>query len=116
MRRSLVLAALLIGYAVVGLDLFKPSTAGAFDPLGARGRHVELAIETGKYDEALPVALALRREYEHEPVIAFWLAEIYRGLERPAQEADAWDAYIRLAGTAEDAPEVEHLASGPSGS
>jgi tetratricopeptide (TPR) repeat protein len=101
--RFLLLIALLAAYAAAGLNLSRPSTASAFDPLEARGRHVELAIEEGRFAEALPVALDLQRAYEAEPVIAYWLTEIYRALDRPQQEAEAWQTFLRHGGSPEDA-------------
>lgn len=101
MSRSLLLVALLAGYAAVGLDLSSPSAS--FDPLGTSGRHVELAIEVGRFEEALPVALELKRAHESEPVIDYWLSEIYRGLDRPQEEAEAWQAYLSHGGAPGDA-------------
>jgi hypothetical protein len=115
--RSLLLVALLGGYAVVGLHLLDRSTSTAFDPLEPRGRHVERAIEQRRFAEALPVALDLQRAYETEPVIAYWLSEIYRGLGRSHEEVDAWETYLRLGGAPEDrgAPADALATSEPAG-
>jgi Flp pilus assembly protein TadD len=95
--RSTLLAVLLAGYAALFSD-FQGSGGGdaPFDPLSPHGRQVEQAIETRQFAEALPVALDLQRAAPRDPQIAYWLAEIYRGLDRPREEAQAWEMFVSL--------------------
>jgi Flp pilus assembly protein TadD len=98
LRRSAILSVLLAGYATLFVQL--PGwggRSGSFDPLSPRGRQVEQGIETGQFAEALPVALDLQRASPREPLLAYWLAEIYRGLDRAGDEAQAWESYVALA-------------------
>jgi tetratricopeptide (TPR) repeat protein len=65
-----------------------------FDPLSPHGRQVEEWIETKRFADALPVALDLARANPGEPQVEFWLGEIYRGLDRPADEVNAWERFV----------------------
>ena len=102
MNRSLLLALLLVLSAAPFLRGPASGDVG-FDPLEARGRQVELAIETGRFSDGLPVALDLQRSHPDEPLVLYWLTEIYRGLGRPRDEVLAWQAYLRLSSAPEDA-------------
>ena len=104
MKRSHLLVLLLAGYAAVFLRV--PALGRwreVFDPLDARPRQVETAVETGHFADALPVALELRTVHAREPLLAYWLAEIYRGLDRSREEAAAWETYVRLSSTPDEA-------------
>jgi tetratricopeptide (TPR) repeat protein len=99
--RSATLALLVVGYGWLWLSTARSSTDSGFDPLSPAARYVEQAIETGRYGEALPLALRLRDAdgFTSEPQTWYWLAEIYHGLDRPRDEAAAWDAFASM-GTA----------------
>jgi len=94
--RRLILALLLAAYAAVFVR--PPSVGGrsAFDPLEPRGREVERAIESSRFADALPIADDLRSEHADDPTVAYWRAEIFRGLGRARDEAAAWEDYLRL--------------------
>jgi tetratricopeptide (TPR) repeat protein len=95
--RRLILALLFLGYAAVFVRLPSVGRAAApFDPLDRRGREVERAIEERRFAEALPIALDLRHAHDADPVIAHWLAEIYRGLGRSADESQSWERVLAL--------------------
>jgi thioredoxin-like negative regulator of GroEL len=96
-RATLVVLA--AGYGGLWLSIGHSSFDRRFDPLNARGRHVEEAIETGRFADALPVTLGLREAFPDQPQVAYWLAEIFRGLDRPRDEADAWDTFVAMTPT-----------------
>ena len=70
------------------------------DVLAPESRYVERAIGEHRFADALPVALALRRAHDREPLTAYWLAIIYEGLGRAADGRAAWEAFTRLSGAA----------------
>jgi hypothetical protein len=86
----------LAGYAAVFLRLPSAGARAGFDPLGPEGRHVEQAIETGRFAEALSVAVDLEQTYPEDLTISYWLTEIYGGLGRTDEEARARERYERL--------------------
>ncbi len=96
MRRPL-LALLLVAYAAVFVRFPAWSSASApFDPLEPRGREVERAIDAGQFAAALPIARELLAAHADDATVLFWLAEIHRGLGRPADEAVALERVLRL--------------------
>ena len=100
--RRLVLAVLLLGYIALFVRL--PSIgrgARAFEPLDARGREAETAIEERRFSDALPVVRDLAREHASDPVIAYWLAEVQRGLDHPREESAAWEHVLELTASAD---------------
>jgi len=100
--RRLVLVVLLVGYvaAFVRLPSFNRGVR-AFEPLGARGREAETAIEDRRFADALPIVRDLAVEHGSDPVIAYWLAEIHRGLGRADDEAQAWEHVFELTESAD---------------
>jgi tetratricopeptide (TPR) repeat protein len=94
--RRATLAVLAAGYGWLWLSIGQSSLGGGFDPLSPSGRHVEHAIESGRFAEALPVAVSLRQSYPNEPLICYWLAEIHHGLNQPDAEAGAWAAFVSM--------------------
>jgi tetratricopeptide (TPR) repeat protein len=94
--RSATLAVLAAGYGWLWLSLGQSSLDRRFDPLSPAGRHVEQAIESGQFADALPVALALQRSFPNQPQIWYWLAEIHHGLSQPEAEADAWTNFVSM--------------------
>jgi Flp pilus assembly protein TadD len=102
--RRLLLAILLVGYAGVFVGVPSFARGGrAFEPLDTRGRDVERAIEQGRFADALPFVQALSVQHENDPTLAYWTAEIYRGLTQHAAEAAAWERVFDLTHTADAA-------------
>ena len=100
--RRLVLAVLLLGYLAIFVRL--PSIgrgARAFDPLDARGREAETAIEERRFADALPIVRDLAGEHASDPVIAYWLAEVHRGLGHPRDESAALEHLFELTSSAD---------------
>ena len=96
MFRTLLFTVVLAGYAAVFLRLPSAGARGGFDPLGPEGQHVEQAIETGRFADALTVALDLEKTYPEDLTISYWLTEIYAGLGRTDDQSRARDRYERL--------------------
>lgn len=101
--RRLTLAVLLAAYAAVFVRFPAWGRDAAFDPMEPRGREVEMAIEAGRFAQALPMTQDLRVSHPDDPTIQFWLAEIHRGLQRPAEEAAALEHLLRLTNFADAA-------------
>jgi Flp pilus assembly protein TadD len=101
--RTFILAVLLVGYGAVFLRLPSLGATRAFDPLEPRGRQVESDLAQGRFEDALPIALALEAAYPSESVIPRWLADIYHGLGRDADEARALERVLALTADAEAA-------------
>jgi len=100
--RRLVLAVLLLGYVALFVRL--PSIGGgarAFEPLDARGREAEAAIEERRFADALPIVRDLAGEHASDPVIAYWLAEVHRGLGHPRDESAALEHVFELTSSAD---------------
>jgi Flp pilus assembly protein TadD len=97
--RTAVLGALLAAYALTFLPRAAlraaPEGGARFDPLTPQGRHVEEAIETARFADALPGVLDLQKAHPNDPQVLYWLAETYRGLDRRRDEAAAWESYIQ---------------------
>ena len=96
MIRTLLIVALLLAYAAIVLHVPARGAGSTFDPLEARPHRVESLIVAGRFDEALPLALELRRNVPNEPEAAFWLATIRHALGSAGAEVEAWDDYARL--------------------
>jgi hypothetical protein len=73
------------------------------DPLATRPREVERAIADGRFLDALPLAFELAQSNPRDALVWLWQTHIFRGLERPSDEAAAWDRYIEVTGTLFDA-------------
>ena len=105
MRRTLLLAVLLAAYVAVSMrgrvDGFW--RRGQFDPFLPQARAVEQRVGEGRFADALPLAESLRRSYPDEPLIAYWRGRINGGLGNAQAEADAWEDYVRLSGSPEEA-------------
>jgi Flp pilus assembly protein TadD len=67
---------------------------GGFDAMAPRPRALELAIGRQQFDEALPIALELGRMHPDNALVAYWTALVYQGLNRPSEEAAAWESYL----------------------
>jgi hypothetical protein len=105
MKRTVLLGALLAFFLGALLEPgFGRWHTSALDPLAPGPRRVEAAIASRRFADALPLAADLRRVYPNEPLVAYWLAEIYGGLGRAEDEASAWKSYRELAGQAESTP------------
>lgn len=104
MKRTALLLTLLVAYMAVMVRLAGVSSANnGFDALAPQSRFVEQAIGERRFTDALPVALELQRAHADESLIAYWLATIFRGLDRPRDEIAAWETYIRLSSSPADA-------------
>lgn len=99
--RRLVLAILLVGYAGLFVQFPTIGRLREFEPLDARGRQAESAIEEGRFVDALPIVRELARQHESDPVVAYWLAEVHRGLGQHEEEARAWQHVLDLTGSPE---------------
>jgi hypothetical protein len=102
--RTLLWVSLVIAYAAF---VFRPSPHGPdadrLDPMAPAARQVELALVDGRFDDALPLAMEQRRTFPQDPLAAYWLAAIYRGLDRRADEARAWAEFAALSSSPLDA-------------
>lgn len=97
--RRFTLALLFAGYALLFVPLpWMDRSNHGFDPLDARGREVERAIEARDFSGALPLALELNGAYPDDPVVAYWLTEIYLGIGSEADAASAWQRYKTITG------------------
>jgi tetratricopeptide (TPR) repeat protein len=86
--------------------------AERIEPLHSQARAVEQAIAERRFAEALPIAAELESAYPRDAIAPFWLAAIYRGLERPADEAAAWERFVSLSATRDVAcPALPHAYS-----
>jgi predicted Zn-dependent protease len=117
MNRTVALTVVLALYiAVLGRGpmgrLFGRS---GFDPLAPRPAAVEQLIVAGRFDEALPLARALRAGYPDEPLVSYWLATINHRLARWQDEADAWADYVRTSAAPREACPAWHDALARSG-
>ena len=79
LTRTALLLGLLAAYiaATVGPAL-EHGAGPSFDALAPESRFVERAIGEHRFGDALPVAVQLRRTHAGEPLVAYWLATIYR--------------------------------------
>lgn len=96
MNRTALLLTLLAAYIAVAVQLAGMSDDRRLDALAPQSRSVEQAIGERRFVDALPLALEVQRAHDDDPLVAFWLATIFRGLDRPRDEAAAWETYIRL--------------------
>jgi tetratricopeptide (TPR) repeat protein len=86
--------ALLLAYVGVLQGSRWAGTDDRLDPQAPAPREVEQAIAVGRFLDALPIALDLQQTYSRDPLISLWLGRIYRGLERRADEAAAWETFV----------------------
>jgi tetratricopeptide (TPR) repeat protein len=103
MIRPVLILTLLAAYIVAMVRLAGVSGVGGLDALAPQSRSVERAIEERRFADALPVALELQQAHDDEPLVAYWLATIFHGLNRPRDEVAAWETYVRLSSTPADA-------------
>jgi len=75
----------------------------AFDPLATRPHAIEQLIVAGRFTDALPQASALHERYPREWLPAMWLARAHHGLGHWREEAQAWEAFVRLSPAPADA-------------
>lgn len=61
------------------------------------------AFDTGHWQEALGPTSTLVERFPNQQVFAERLARVYLGLNDPAKEADAWERFVRVSPTPEDA-------------
>jgi tetratricopeptide (TPR) repeat protein len=92
-KTGVLWAALLLAYLTL-LQGSRWTDGNRLDALAPAPREVERLIAVGRFDAALPIALDLQRTYPEQPLVTQWLALIYRGLGRRAEEAAAWERYV----------------------
>ncbi|HMD36016.1 MAG TPA: tetratricopeptide repeat protein [Vicinamibacterales bacterium] len=105
MKRTLLLAALLLAYAWTGLQGFVLGALhrNRFDPFLPLARRLEQRVEERRFADALPIALELEKTYPEEPLVAYWIGRIRNGLGDRAAEAAAWERYVAISPTPEEA-------------
>jgi tetratricopeptide (TPR) repeat protein len=103
MKRTALIALLLGAYAgMFGWRLFTTAVDG-FDAVSPQAREIERSLADQRFEQALPLAKELQTKYPSEPLIELWLADIYRGLQRYADEAQAWERFIEVGSAPEEA-------------
>jgi tetratricopeptide (TPR) repeat protein len=104
-KRTLLLLALLLAYAWTALQglVLGALHRNRFDPFLPLGRRLEQRVEEGRFADALPIALELEKTYPEEPLIAYWIGRIRNGLGDRAAEAAAWERYVAISSTPEEA-------------
>src|SRR5260370_12321326 len=104
MRRTVLLAALLLAYAWTALHgIVVDALQRKFDPFLPLARRLELQVEEKRFADALPIALDLEKAYPSEPMIAYWIGRIRNGLGDRRAEAAAWEHYITISSTPSEA-------------
>jgi len=93
-KPGLVWAALLLGYVAVLQGSRWGGADERLDPLAPAAREVEDALAVNRFADALPIALDLQQSFPKDPLVSQWLARIYRGLDRRADEASAWEGFV----------------------
>lgn len=102
--RTIVLVALAAAYGLTFARTAQPEDGSKrADPLSPQGRAIERALAEGRPDEALSLAQDVRRAFPGDPFLSYLLATIYKALDQPAHEAEAWEEYIRTSTTPADA-------------
>jgi tetratricopeptide (TPR) repeat protein len=95
-----------IGYAIAaavmiaafGIELLGvPGCSIAADQPASALRRVERLIAARQFADALPLALENRARYPGDPTAAWHVARVYEGLQRPSDEAAAWETYLHNA-------------------
>jgi hypothetical protein len=106
-KRTLLFVALAALYATAFQRVYAPRDASGLDPVGPKARQIESAIESRAFADALPLAREMQTAYPQEPLVDYWLAVIYRGLDRTADEVTAWNAFSTHGGAPREAcPDV----------
>lgn len=105
MKRTLLLLALLLAYAWTGLQglVVGALHRNRFDPFLPLARKLEQRVEERRFADALPIALELEKSYPDEPLIAYWIGRIRNGLGDRTLEAAAWERYVAISPTPEEA-------------
>jgi hypothetical protein len=98
----LVLAGVAAAYAAVLWPATPGETARRADPFSPEVRAIERALRTGDAMVALQLIAAVRQQFPDDPFLFYLDATGYRALGRWADEAAAWDRYLRLS----DSPEL----------
>jgi len=110
--KKLVLAAVLLSsYGVAFVERHGLGTAAHhLDPLQPEAREVERAIANSRFADALRIATDLEKTYPQEPLVAYWLAAIYHGMDSPRDEAQAWERYMQSSSMPDEAcPRIGQL-------
>jgi tetratricopeptide (TPR) repeat protein len=94
MKRIVLFLTLLVAYGLFLQRGAAPGDLARLDVVGPPAREIENAIAERRFTDALPLALEVGDAHPSSPLIALWLAAIYEGLGRPAEEAAAWERFI----------------------
>jgi len=117
-KRTLLLLALLLAYVWTGVQgiVLDALHRNRFDPFLPLARTLERRVEERRFADALPMALELEKAYPDEPLVAYWIGRIRHGLGDRAAEAAAWERYLAIATTPDEAcpawPEAVAAARG----
>ena len=85
------------------LELFGVPSCTTGTPLEAEMRRTDALLAEGRSTEALSGLLLLRDAHPTEALLDRQVARAYAGLNRPAEEAEAWEAFLRKSPAPADA-------------
>jgi tetratricopeptide (TPR) repeat protein len=104
-KRTLLLLSLLAAYAWTALQgvVLDAVHRHRFDPFLPLARRLEQRVEERRFGDALPLALELERSYPDEPLIQYWIGRIQNGLGDRRAESAAWERYVSVSSTPEEA-------------
>jgi predicted Zn-dependent protease len=85
------------------LELFGVPSCTTGTPLEAEMRRTDALLAEGRSTEALSVLLLLRDAHPTEALLDRQVARAYAGLNRPTEEAEAWEAFLRKSPAPADA-------------
>jgi tetratricopeptide (TPR) repeat protein len=92
-RHAIVAVAMIAAFGVQLLGV--PSCAVASNASAPALRRVDRLLASGQFAAALPLALENRTRYPTENAAAWQVARVYQGLGMLADEAAAWEVYLR---------------------
>jgi len=112
-RRTVLWGALLALYTAVLLRQAGPgstvSASEGFDAMDSRSRAAERAIAEARFQDAAPLVDELQRLHPRSAYYAYLAAATFNGLERPGEEAAAWEAFVERSSIPEEAcPAMPH--------
>lgn len=99
-RHGIAVVALIAAFGVELLGV--PSCSVASNAAAPALRRVDRLVARGQFVAALPLALDNRIRYPAEGAAAWQVARVYEGLGTLADEAAAWEVYLRQSSAAGD--------------
>ena len=99
LRVAASLAVLAIYYWMLVAPRAMPAASARNPNAADQVREVNALIGAGRYDRALEPTLALTRSFPTSQVYLEQLASIYHHLNRPKDEAEAWERFVAVAPT-----------------